>query len=82
MFKYIEFLIKIICLFFLIIFSIIPFFILSILIKIDSKGPIIHWSKRVGKNNKIFLMPKFRTMKIETPQLATHLLNDSKDLFG
>ena len=49
---------------------------LSILIKITSPGPIIHWSKRIGQSNREFLMPKFRTMKINTPQLATHLLKD------
>ena len=50
------------------------FFIISILIKIDSYGPIIHWSKRIGKEEKEFLMPKFRTMYNDTPQLASHLL--------
>lgn len=52
--------------------------IISILIKIDSKGPILHWSKRVGKNNVIFLMPKFRTMEVDSPQLATHLMAKEK----
>lgn len=54
----------------------IPFLIVCILVKLTSEGPIIHWSKRIGKNNKIFLMPKFRTMKINTPQVATHLLQN------
>tara|TARA_B110000444_G_C18518490_1_gene445517 strand:+ start:35 stop:586 length:552 start_codon:yes stop_codon:yes gene_type:complete len=54
----------------------IPCLFVSILIKTNSKGPVIHWSKRVGQNNKYFLMPKFRTMKINTPQLATHLLDN------
>jgi len=48
----------------------------GILIKVSSKGPILHWSKRVGLNNKIFYMPKFRTMKTNTPQVATHLLSN------
>ncbi len=48
----------------------------GICVKLTSEGPIFHWSKRVGINNKIFLMPKFRTMKINTPQVATHLLNN------
>ena len=61
-----------------ILFSI-PFIIIFILVKITSPGPAIHWSKRIGMNNKIFLMPKFRTMKIDTPQLATHLLGDGKN---
>lgn len=56
------------------IFFLLPFIFICILIKITSTGPIIHWSKRVGINNKLFLMPKFRTMKDNTPQKATHLL--------
>ena len=54
----------------------IPLFIISILIKMSSKGPIIHWSKRIGINNSIFKMAKFRTMRIDTPQVATHLLKN------
>jgi O-antigen biosynthesis protein WbqP len=57
----------------------IPFILVSILIKITSIGPVIHWSKRIGKNNQIFLMPKFRTMKIDTPQVATHLLKNGQN---
>lgn len=64
------------CLTTILIFSI-PFCILWTCVRLTSKGPAIHWSKRIGKNNEIFLMPKFRTMKIDTPQLATHLLNNS-----
>ena len=52
--------------------------IISILIRMESKGPAIFFSKRIGKNNKIFLMPKFRTMRHNTPQVATHLLKDSQ----
>ena len=54
----------------------IPLIIVSLLVKLTSKGPVIHWSKRIGKNNALFLMPKFRTMKIDTPQVATHLLQN------
>lgn len=54
----------------------IPFLIIPLLIKIYSKGPIIYWSDRIGKDNKIFSMPKFRTMRIETPPIATHLLEN------
>ena len=50
--------------------------LIALLVKLSSKGPIIHWSKRIGKNNQLFLMPKFRTMRIDTPQLATHLLSN------
>ena len=49
---------------------------LSILVKLTSNGPVIHWSKRIGRDNEVFLMAKFRTMKIETPQIATHLMSD------
>jgi O-antigen biosynthesis protein WbqP len=44
------------------------------LIKVTSKGPVLYWSIRVGKNNQLFRMPKFRSMRIDTPQVATHLL--------
>ena len=54
-----------------------PLIILSVLIKVTSKGPAIYWSDRIGKNNKIFKMAKFRSMRTETPELATHLLSDS-----
>ena len=53
----------------------IPMLIIAVLIKITSKGPVIHWSNRVGINNTIFKMAKFRTMRINTPQVATHLLD-------
>ncbi len=52
----------------------IPMAITAALIKLTSKGPVLYWSDRVGKNNAIFKMPKFRTMKINTPAVATHLL--------
>lgn len=61
----------------LVLFSV-PIFIIWILVKCTSPGPAIHWSKRIGKENKIFLMPKFRTMKIDTPQVATHLLTNGQ----
>jgi O-antigen biosynthesis protein WbqP len=43
-------------------------------VRLTSKGPALHWSPRVGRDNRIFSMPKFRTMRVDTPQLATHLL--------
>ncbi len=43
-------------------------------VRLSSRGPVLHWSERVGKDNRIFVMPKFRTMRVDTPQLATHLL--------
>ncbi len=60
----------------IILLIIIPSAIISIIIILDSKGPVLHWSKRIGKNNNIFLMPKFRTMKTETNDVASHLLNN------
>lgn len=54
-----------------------PIFVLIIFILFFQSGlPILHWSKRVGKKNIIFNMPKFRTMKVNTPQVATHLIKD------
>jgi O-antigen biosynthesis protein WbqP len=50
--------------------------VLSILIKLTSKGPVLYWSDRIGQNNAIFRMPKFRSMKIDTPPVATHLMTD------
>ena len=61
-----------------IIFSV-PILLISVLVKLSSKGPAIYWSDRVGRYNKIFRMPKFRSMKIDTPEVATHLLANSKD---
>lgn len=52
------------------------FIMIYILIKKEDRGDPLYWSKRVGKNNKLFLMPKFRSMRLNTPQVATHLLND------
>ena len=49
---------------------------LAIAVKLTSKGPALFWSDRVGKYNKIFHMPKFRTMQVETPNVATHLLEN------
>ena len=54
--------------------------LIALMIKITSTGRVIYWSDRVGKGNEIFKMPKFRTMAVGTPDLATHLL-DSPDLF-
>ena len=60
----------------IVVIIIVPSLLIFLLIKITSKGPILFWSKRTGVNNKIFLMPKFRTMKQGTPDVATHLLKD------
>lgn len=52
----------------------IPIVILAFLVLITSQGPILYWSNRVGRHNQIFKMPKFRSMKVGTPVVATHLL--------
>ncbi|MDP9263270.1 MAG: sugar transferase [Acidobacteriota bacterium] len=48
------------------------------LIKLTSKGPVLYWSERIGRNNTTFRMPKFRTMMVGTPPVATHLLSDAE----
>ena len=55
---------------------VIPFLITAIAIRLTSKGSVLYWSDRVGKNNKIFKMPKFRSMFTDTPTVATHLLDN------
>lgn len=52
-------------------------FLLALIVRLSSKGPVLYWSDRVGKGNKIFKMPKFRSMYVGTPTVATHLLQDS-----
>jgi O-antigen biosynthesis protein WbqP len=56
----------------------VPFLIVATCVKATSKGPALYWSDRVGRDNQIFRMPKFRSMLIETPAVATHLLADPK----
>ena len=53
-----------------------PMSIIAVIIKCSSKGPVLYWSDRVGRDNHLFKMPKFRTMQIDTPAVATHLLSD------
>jgi O-antigen biosynthesis protein WbqP len=61
----------------------IPMILVAVLIKITSKGPVLYWSQRFGKNEALFMMPKFRTMKTNAPILATHLfINPEKYLFS
>ncbi|MBV5330570.1 MAG: sugar transferase, partial [Chlorobium sp.] len=54
----------------------IPMLITALAVRLTSPGPILYWSDRVGRNNVIFKMPKFRTMRIDTPAVATHLLGN------
>jgi O-antigen biosynthesis protein WbqP len=61
-------------------FLLVPICIVAILVKVTSKGAIFYWSDRVGINNTIFKMPKFRSMKTDTPAVATHLLEDPQSV--
>ena len=54
--------------------------LVALWVKFTSKGPALYWSDRVGINNAIFRMPKFRSMKVDTPAVATHLLQDPKSV--
>lgn len=56
----------------------VPLAVIAMLVKATSRGPVLYWSKRVGVNNRLFDMPKFRTMRIDTPVVATHLLADPR----
>ena len=60
----------------LIIFLVIPFVIIYLFIKFNYCGDPIYWSDRIGRYNKLFRMPKFRSMKIDTPEMATHELTN------
>jgi len=53
-----------------------PMFLIALLVRITSRGNALYWSDRVGVGNRIFKMPKFRTMRIDTPAMATHLMSD------
>ncbi|OGT95928.1 MAG: capsular biosynthesis protein [Geobacteraceae bacterium GWB2_52_12] len=64
------------CSFMAFIFLAIPMLITALAVRLTSKGPILYWSDRVGRNNVIFKMPKFRTMRTDTPAVATHLLGN------
>ena len=63
---------------FVLLFGLAPMLLVVLLVKLTSKGPVLYWSDRVGRDNKIFSMPKFRSMKVDTPAVATHLLQDPK----
>jgi O-antigen biosynthesis protein WbqP len=58
------------------VFLALPIILIVLMVKLTSPGPALYWSDRVGRNNRIFKMPKFRTMRIGTPAVATHLLAD------
>ena len=54
----------------------VPVLLVAMLVRFSSPGPVLYWSDRVGRHNKIFKMPKFRSMRTDTPAVATHLLHD------
>lgn len=54
----------------------VPILLVAALVRLTSSGPVLYWSDRVGQGNRIFKMPKFRSMRIDTPAVATHLLQN------
>ena len=58
----------------------VPVLLVAVAVRLTSKGPALYWSDRVGRNNVIFKMPKFRSMRVGTPAVATHLLADPKSV--
>ena len=58
---------------------VVPFLFLTIIIRLSSEGPALYWSERVGVQNKLFKMPKFRSMRVGTPVVASNLLGNPKD---
>lgn len=56
----------------------VPMLLVALLVKATSRGPVLYWSDRVGKDNRIFRMPKFRSMRTDAPVVATHLLTDPR----
>lgn len=55
-----------------------PALFVALAVRLTSPGPVLYWSNRIGRKNRIFKMPKFRTMRVGTPAVATHLLADAK----
>ena len=58
--------------------ALVPVLLVAAAVRFTSKGPVLYWSSRVGRNNVIFDMPKFRSMQVGTPAVATHLLPDAR----
>ena len=58
----------------------VPIAVVAVLVRLTSPGPALYWSDRVGRDNKIFKMPKFRSMRVGTPAVATHLLADPQSV--
>ena len=64
--------------FFAVVALLLPALLVAIAVRLTSKGPALYWSDRVGRNNLIFKMPKFRSMRVGAPAVATHLLADAR----
>ena len=58
-----------------------PMLITAIAVRLTSTGPVLYWSDRVGQDTEIFRMPKFRSMRMNTPAIATHLMSDPETFF-
>ena len=67
---------------FALLFLLLPILLVAVIVRLTSSGSILYWSDRIGRDNKIFKMPKFRTMRINTPVVATHLLPDPKQFLA
>ena len=70
--RFVDLLIVLLCLPLLVL----PILLVAIAVRLTSPGPVLYWSDRVGRYNRLFKMPKFRSMKVDTPAVATHLLTD------
>jgi len=66
----------------LIIILAIPMVLVAIAVRLTSKGPILFWSNRIGKGNVTFKMPKFRSMRVDTPAVATHLMTNPEQFLS
>ena len=60
------------------VFLFLPILAVALMVRLTSAGPVFYWSDRVGRYNQLFKMPKYRTMRVDTPAVATHLLTDPK----
>ena len=63
----------------LLLILLLPMLLVALILKLSSKGPVIYWSDRIGKDELIFKMPKFRTMKLGTPSVPTHLMSKPEE---
>jgi O-antigen biosynthesis protein WbqP len=72
--RFVDFVLAIV----LLLVLIVPILLVTVAVKCTSEGPLLYWSDRVGRNNRIFRMPKFRSMRVGTPVIATHLLHDAE----